>query len=160
MSKNINRILEISKKHGLTHLGSCISALPMLEEIYTIKKLNDKVIMDNGHAALALYVILEQVYDKSAEDILSHHSIHPDKCEECHIDSSSGSLGHGLGISIGYVLANPDITVYCTVSDGSMMEGSNWEALRLIDSLKIKNIKIYVNANGYSAVAKIDPYFL
>jgi transketolase N-terminal domain/subunit len=61
-----------------------------------------------------------------------------------------------LGISIGLALANPKITVYCIVTDGSMMEGSNWEALRLITEFKLANIHIYCNFNGYSAVAKIN----
>jgi transketolase N-terminal domain/subunit len=71
-------------------------------------------------------------------------------------DASGGSLGHGLGIGIGYALADRKRDVYVIVSEGSMMEGSSWEALRIIDDLKLTNVKIHTNFNGYSAVAKID----
>ena len=37
-----------------------------------------------------------------------------------------------------------------------MMEGSNWEALRIRDSLKLENLKIYCNFNGFSAVQEVD----
>lgn len=157
MKKNISRILEISKERKLSHIGSCLSVLPILEEIYVEKEPQDIVIMDNAHAHLAHLVVRENYEDIDASELIKG-DIHCNRYVGC--DSSGGSLGHGLGIGIGYALANPNNLIYVIVSDGSMMEGSNWEALRLIDYLKITNIKIYVNANGYSAVDKVDPYFL
>lgn len=145
------RILEISKKHKLSHIGSCLSVLPILEDIFKSKQPEDKVILDNGHAALALYVMLEDIYGLDAEKILKHHSIHPDRCVECHLDSSSGSLGHGLGIAIGMVLGGVK-KIHVVVSDGSIMEGSNWEALRYIGDNELYQIHIYCNFNGYTAV--------
>lgn len=152
MNKNINKILEISKKYKLTHIGSCISVLPILEEIYS--RDHDIVILDNAHAHLAHLLFLHA--SPVLIEKLIHRDIHCNRKAGC--DAQGGSLGHGLGISIGYALAGRRVD--CIVSDGSMMEGSNWEALRLIDSLGITAIKIYVNANGYSAVAKVDPYML
>ena len=136
-----DKILEISKKLGLSHIGSCLSVLPILEEIYLKKKPEDKVQLCGAHSHLAHLVVRYDmdklwvgaddnlIYGK-IEDIIKEHGIHCDRKAGC--DASGGSLGHGIGISIGYALANPDITVYCIVSDGSMMEGSNWEALRII----------------------------
>lgn len=146
-------ILKISKKYGLTHIGSCLSVLPILEEIYNEKGKEDIVIMDNAHAHLAHLLFLHA--SPTLVEKLIHKDIHCNRPAGC--DAQGGSLGHGLGISIGYALAGR--RVYCVVSDGSMMEGSNWEALRIIDSLNLP-IKIYVNANGFSAVAPVDPYFL
>lgn len=157
-----SEILNISKKLGLSHIGSCLSVLPILEEIYKIKKPQDKVILGNAHSHLAhLIVMYSYIRGKPPENltevvetIIKKYGIHCDRRAGC--DASGGSLGHGLGISIGYALANQKITIHCIVSDGEMMEGSNWEALRLIDSLKLKNIKIYCNFNGYSAVAEVN----
>lgn len=148
-------ILRISKELGLTHIGSNLSILPILEEIYKIKQPKDKVILDGAHAHLSHLLFINPTRVKS---LIKKYGIHCDRKAGC--DASGGSLGHGLGISLGYVLANPKVKVYCIVTDGSMMEGSNWEALRLIDSLNLKNVEIYVNANGYSAVAKVAPKFL
>lgn len=147
-----SKILNISKKMGLSHIGSNLSVLPILEEIYKDKDKDIKVILDGAHSHLSHLMFTNP---KNAEKLIKKYGIHCDRKAGC--DASGGSLGHGLGISIGYALAG--FKVDCIVTDGSMMEGSNWEALRLIDELKLP-IKIYVNANGYSAVAKVDAYFL
>lgn len=156
-----NKILQISKELGLTHIGSNLSILPILKEIYAVKKPKDKVILDNAHAHLAhLLVYATQLGVPPdadigfAKDMIEKYGIHCDRKSLC--DASGGSLGHGIGISIGYAFANPDINVYCIVSDGSMMEGSNWEALRIRKDLKLYNLKIYCNFNSYSAVANVD----
>jgi|SRR3990167_3050121 len=156
-TKNSLRIKEISKELGLSHIGSNLSVLPILEEIYEEKKPKDKVILDNAHAHLA-HLVVKHIFDDYIKGEITAYGIHCDRLDACH--ASGGSLGHGIGIGIGYAIVNPQITVYIIVSDGSMQEGSNWEALRLIDSLKVKNIRIYCNFNGYSAVDEVDFYTL
>lgn len=161
------KILKISYELQLAHIGSCISVVPILLEIYNKKQPQDLVIMDNAHAHLAHLVIKMdniQIGDEiliednnklaSIENIIKNYGIHCDRKAGC--DASGGSLGHGLGISIGYALAYPSKTVYCIVSDGGMQEGSNWEALRIKKDLKLDNLKIYVNCNGFIATKKID----
>lgn len=155
---NKDKILEISKKLGLSHIGSCLSVLPILEEIYAKKKPGDKVILDNSHAHLAHLVVRAEedlkIYDAHLpiEDFIEEYGIHCDCRAGC--DASGGSLGHGIGIGIGMALAGN--TVHVTVSDGSMMEGSNWEALRIANSLYLHNLLIYCNFNGFSAVAEVS----
>lgn len=151
-----NRILEISKKLNLSHVGSNVSCYPILKTIYKLKKPDDLVVLDNGHAALALYCVIEENGGRNAEEIYNHHGVHPDRCSDCGLDSSAGSLGHGLGIAIGLALAVRTRTIFVVVSDGSMAEGSNWEALRLIQDLGVTNIRIHVNANGFSATSLVD----
>lgn len=145
-----DKILSISKELKLTHIGSCISVLPILEEIYSIKKLGDKVLLDNAHAHLAhaLFII------SNPKESIEEYGIHCDRRAGC--DASGGSLGHALGFGIGMALIDPTRDVYVVVSDGSMMEGSNWEALRIKYDLKIDNLKIYCNFNGYSAVSEVN----
>lgn len=154
---NKQRILDISKNLGLSHIGSNLSCLPVLEEIYKAKEPEDIVILDNAHAHLAHLVVREfreNLAGWNAEELIDAYGIHCDR--EAYCDASGGSLGHGLGIAIGYALADRDRDVYVIVSEGSMMEGSSWEALRTIADLQLDNIKIYTNFNGYSAVAEID----
>lgn len=159
-----NRIIGISRKLKLSHVGSCLSVLPILEEIYAKKKPEDKVIMDNAHAHLAHLVVkesqvsllgayFEELQLIDAEELIKK-DIHCNRNSYC--DASGGSLGHGIGIGIGMAIANPDITVYVTVSDGSMMEGSNAEALRIAKTIGIKNLEIHANFNSYTATSIID----
>lgn len=151
------RILDMSKKLGLSHIGSSISCLPILIEIYQKKKDRDIILMDNGHASLCHYIILEALGGKDAEEMFKKHGVHANRDIENGLYASNGSLGHGIGIGIGYAIANPDKTVYVIVSDGSMQEGSNMEALRIADELNLKNLEIHCNFNGFTAVRKIDP---
>jgi transketolase len=163
------RILEISYKYKLSHIGSCLTAVDIIDEIFSVKKDNEKFVLSSGHAGLALYVVLEKytkgdstglVEGLDAEKIFNHHGVHPDRCAECHIDCSSGSLGHGLPIAVGMALADRGKNVYCLVSDGECSEGSIWEALRIKAQYDIKNLKIYLNYNGFSAYQESHPYFM
>lgn len=160
MKENIDklnkRILEISIKHKLSHLGSCFTSLPIIYDIFKNKKPKDKFILSNGHAGLALYVVLEHFYDTNAEHLLETYGIHPERDLENFIDVSTGSLGLGITIATGIAISNPDIDVYCLISDGECAEGSVWEALRFIDEQNIFNIKIHVNVNGWAAYKPVD----
>src|SRR5438874_161410 len=93
-----DRIIEISKKYKLSHLGSCLTAIDIIEEIYNEKQEDEKFVLSSGHAGLALYVVLEK-YGFDAEILLKHCGIHPKRMYGYGIDCSTGSLGHGLPIA-------------------------------------------------------------
>ncbi|KKQ38013.1 MAG: Transketolase domain-containing protein [Candidatus Roizmanbacteria bacterium GW2011_GWA2_37_7] len=150
------RIIDISFKKKLSHIGSCLTCVDIIEEIYRIKNNDEKFVLSPGHAGLALYVVNEKYYRVDAEQAFEHHGTHPDRCKKCKIDCSTGSLGQGLPIALGMALANPKKNVYCIFSDGECSEGSIWEALRIKTDNKVKNLKIYVNINGWGAYQKIN----
>lgn len=151
-----NRVVEISFKHKLSHLSSCLTSLPIIYDIYSARP-DPVFILSNGHAGLALYVVLEHFYPHiNAEELLDKHGIHPCHDLENKIFCSTGSLGLGLPIAIGYALANPTKQVHCLISDGETFEGSIWESLNFIDNQKIKNIRVHVNMNGFSAYDEVD----
>src|ERR1700679_1082967 len=138
------RLLEVIYREKLSHLGSCLSALDIMVAVYDIKKPDDRFILSNGHAGLALYVVLEKegFLDLTSLDGLN---IHPDRSVERGIYVSTGSLGQGLPIALGMALADPQRDIYCMISDGECAEGSIWEALRISIAQKVKNLKIIVN---------------
>ncbi len=156
-----DKILSISKESTLSHIGSNLSCLPVLIEIYEKKALEDLVILDNAHAHLAHLAIMQKyniMPEHMIAKLIKDYGIH---CDKYICDASGGSLGHGLGIAIGRALVRQPWherlrDIYVIVSEGSMMEGSSWEALRIIGDLKLKNIHIYTNFNGWSAVASVS----
>lgn len=154
------RILEIAYKNKLSHLGSYLSSLEIIEEIYKTKNPEDIFILSSGHAALALYVVLEAYENKNAELLFKKHGGHPHWDEKNGIYCSTGSLGLGITIAVGRALANPKRKVYVLISDGEAAEGSIWESLRFIYEQNIKNINVFVNVNGYAAYDKIDINYL
>src|SRR3990167_2652455 len=149
------RIIDISLKKKLSHLGSCLTAVDIIKEIYDKKKENEPFILSSGHAGLALYVVLEKVYGYNAELLFQTHGVHPNRDVDHNIYCSTGSLGHGVSIAVGAALANKLRNVYCLISDGECMEGSVWEALRIQRELKLDNLKVYLNYNGWGAYQEI-----
>lgn len=155
-----SRILEIAYKHKLSHLGSYLSAVNIIDKIYSQKHSEDVFILSSGHCALALYVVLEKYENKNAEDLFLKHGGHPHRCIEDGIHCSTGSLGLGLTVAVGKAIANKNRKVYVLISDGECAEGSIWESLRFIYENNINNIEVYVNVNGYAAYDKIDSKYL
>ena len=110
----MKRILEISYKHNLSHIGSCLTMYPIIEQIYNEKKENDIVILSAGHAGLAQYVQIEK-HSKgliNAEDLLNNMGIHPIRDINNGIYVSTGSLGSGILVGVGVAISNKNRNVY------------------------------------------------
>lgn len=156
------RLISIAYKHKIGHLGSSLSTLPVIYDIYlNHKKDNDIFILSNGHAAQALYVTLEHFYPGiDAEKLLLQHGVHPEYDPTNKIYCSAGSLGQGLSVAIGYALSDLTRDVYVTISDGECAEGVVWESLRFIHEKRITNIHVYLISNGFCATSTVNSEYL
>jgi transketolase len=150
------RIVEIAYKHKLGHLGSYLSSIEIIDEIYSKMNKDDIFILSSGHASLAMYVCIEKYFGIDAEMLFLKHGGHPHRDEENKIYCSTGSLGLGLPIALGRALANPNRKVWVLISDGEAAEGSIWESLKTIQELNINNIEVFVNINGLCAYKEVD----
>jgi transketolase len=154
------RIIDISYKEKIGHLSSNLNAVNIIDEIYQTKKPDEAFILSSGHAALALYAVLEKYHNLNAEELFHKHGVHPHRDINNKIHCSTGSLGLGITVAVGYALANPNKNVYCLISDGEAAEGSVWESLRFIYEQKLNNCKIYANVNGMMAYDYLDSSYL
>lgn len=150
------RIVEIAYKHKLGHLGSYLSSVEIVDEIYSKMNKDDIFILSSGHASLAMYVCVEKYFGIDAEMLFLKHGGHPHRDEKNKIYCSTGSLGLGLPIALGRALANPNRKVWVLISDGEAAEGSIWESLKTIYELNINNIEVFVNINGLCAYKEVD----
>src|SRR3990167_1457894 len=151
LQKELRRnILDISFERGFSHLGSCLSDVDLILSVYQHKKPNDKFILSNGHAGVALYAVLEK-FGLIKHDQIKNLRVHPDRNPDIGIEVSTGSLGQGLPIGVGMALSNRGNHIYCMVSDGEYYEGSIWESLRFAEDSSLSNLTIIVNANGWGA---------
>lgn len=123
-------------------------------------KKDDIFVLSNGHAAYALYCILEKYHGIDADTLVNKHLGHPNLDVENKIYCSTGSLGQGITIAVGAAIASPHKNVFVTVTDGECAEGSVWEALRLIHERNLQNIEVHVNANGYACYDPVDVNYL
>lgn len=99
----------------------------------------DRLILSIGHIAPVLYASLAEAGYFPKEELLSLRKMgsrlqgHPSRNHGLPgIESSSGSLGQGLGIAVGMALAaqlkGEKHRIFCISGDGELQEGSNWEA--------------------------------
>jgi transketolase len=149
------RIIELSYQSNLSHLGSSLSAIDIIDAVYKTKSKSERFVLSAGHAGIALYVILEKNRLLDRSQIKELH-IHPDRNTSLGIDVSTGSLGQGLPIAVGMALADKAKRVFCLVTDGECAEGSIWESLRIVHDEKIKNLVLIVNANGWAAYSPVS----
>lgn len=154
------RIVEIAYKNKLGHLGSYLSSVSIIDEIFSKMEKDDIFILSSGHAALALYVCLEKYHGIDAEMLFKKHGGHPHRDEENKIYCSTGSLGLGITVALGRAIANPKRKVWVLISDGEAAEGSVWESLKTIYEHNLNNIEIYANINGLCAYKEVDIDYL
>ena len=165
------------------HLGSCLSCIDILVITYFSKllfkskvnnkqNLKDTFILSKGHAAPALYVVLQmqgyiskkllKTYAKPNSYLEEHPNIKTNG-----VLVSSGSLGHGLSYAAGIALADKikkqKNTHIVLMSDGECNEGSTWEAAMFITGKKINNVLAFIDCNRWQAtdrtnnIVKLEP---
>ena len=129
----------------------------------------DRCILSKGHGCLALYVILAEkgFFPRSelwrfcaSQGILGGH---PEARKIPGIEASTGSLGHGFPIGIGFALnarfEKSDHRVFVIIGDGEADEGSNWEAAMCAGKHKLANLAVIVDYNkcqSYDYTAKVQ----
>lgn len=113
--------------------------------------------MSKGHCVEALYAVLaakgffpiEEVIEKFSK-FGSQYIGHPNN-KLPGIEMNSGSLGHGLPVSVGMALAgkmdNMDYRVYTVMGDGELAEGSVWEGAMAASHYKLDNLCATVDRN-------------
>lgn len=144
------RILEVAYRDGMGHIPSALSILDIVWNLYDkIMKPEDKFILSKGHGVMALYAVLEQ---KGLLDWSSKLMGHPKRGGA--ILASTGSLGHGLPMSIGLALAKKisgeEGRIFCLVGDGECNEGTTWESAALASHHKLNNLVVIIDQNKSS----------
>jgi hypothetical protein len=147
------RIMKIGLKTGASHIASAMSCVNLLCTLYNDRPKDSIIILSKGHGALAQYVILNKLGKMPTKVLNTYYkdgglSVHSTLMPEYGVYASTGSLGHGLAIGIGYAIANSKKEVWVVMGDGELDEGSVHEALRIIEKFKIKNIYPIVDDNG------------
>lgn len=166
--KNIRlSILDMITRARSSHIGSAFSIVEILYVLYFhILRVDpadpsvagrDKFLLSKAHASSALYATLAHrgFYPLGVLDgyMLNQGTIpaHLDMTVVPGLESSAGSLGHGLSLGLGMALAalksKLSTKVYVLVSDGELNEGSVWEAIMLASSLGLNNLTLIVDYN-------------
>ena len=117
----------------------------------------DYFILSKGHSMEMYYAALAKRGFLDAEDVMARYSRfgspyigHPNN-KLSGIEMKSGSLGHGLPVSVGIAKAlqmdqKPN-RVYVLMGDGELAEGSVWEGAMAAAHYKLDNLLAIVDRN-------------
>ena len=149
------------------HIGGDMSVIDVLVTLYfdqmNISPENqndpgrDLFVLSKGHAVEAYYAVLAEKGFFPYEEVLAKFSKfgspfigHPNN-KLPGIEMNSGSLGHGLPVSIGMALAarmdGRPTRVYTVMGDGELAEGSVWEGAMAGGHYKLDNLCAVVDRN-------------
>ncbi|MSS62312.1 transketolase [Velocimicrobium porci] len=149
------------------HIGGDMSVMDILVELY-FEQMNispenmdnpdrDRFVMSKGHSVEALYAVLAKKGFFPIEQVIKEFSKfgsqfigHPNN-KLPGIEMNSGSLGHGLPVSVGMAMAGKmdkkDYRVYTVMGDGELAEGSVWEGAMAANQYKLDNLCAVVDRN-------------
>jgi len=177
-------VIKMSFDAQSAHMGGSLSCIDILTALYFYSmninpkipndKNRDRLVFSKGHDAKALYATLcergyfpkklLETYEQN-NGSLPGHSIR--NCVPG-IETSSGSLGHGLSISAGIAYAGKldkkKYKVFTIISDGECDEGSTWEAILFAGHHKLNNLITIVDFNklqgfGYTKdILNLEPF--
>lgn len=160
-------VIEIIRAGKAGHIGGDMSVIDTLVALY-FNQMNvgpekaddpdrDRFVMSKGHSVEALYAVLAKKGFFSTEEVIEKFSKfgskfigHPNN-KLPGIEMNSGSLGHGLPVSVGMALAGKmnqqSYRVYTVMGDGELAEGSVWEGAMAASHYKLDNLCAVVDRN-------------
>lgn len=161
------KVVQLVVTAGGGHVGGGISMTEILLTMYyhvlnidpkNPKKADrDRFILSKGHGGVGICPVLADVgyYDESMmcdfNQYLSPFGMHPDMNKVPGIDMSTGSLGHGLPISVGLAigarLKKESWRTFCLMGDGECNEGTVWEAAMSAAHFKLGNLIAIIDRN-------------
>ena len=113
------------------------------------------MLLSKGHAATALYAVyagIDVLDDTDIENFCEPESLLQSHPEPPLTLIPTGSLGNGISIANGIILASrirgSTTRVAVVIGDGELNEGSVWEAIATASHHKLWEIIVLVDANG------------
>lgn len=164
------KLILLTGKIGGAHIGGSFSMMETLVALYyhqmkidpknPKKEDRDIFILSKGHAGVGYCVLLGDRGFFPEENLENFNQtgspfgVHPDRKTIPGVEASTGSLGHGLGLGLGWAMARKmdkhPSRVFVMVSDGELCEGSVWEAFLAANHHKAGNLVCLVDYNKMS----------
>lgn len=119
----------------------------------------DILVVSNGHTVPVFYATLAEIGVISEEELWTLRKFgsrlqgHPTRKTLPWIETTSGPLGSGLSQAAGmayslkYFDKNERRKVYCTLGDGELNEGNNWEAMMFAHKNRLGNLIAIIDRN-------------
>ncbi|MCF8299164.1 MAG: transketolase [Saprospiraceae bacterium] len=152
------KILELYFNANAGHIACSLSCVELLSALFLeLKETGEEVILSKGHAAVALYAVLNKLGEITDDELQTFYKngtslpAHPAPLKYSSIPFATGSLGHGFpvacGISKALSLQKSEVLTYVLMSDGETNEGTTWEAAHFAVKHKLDNLIIIIDKN-------------
>ncbi|MBN2360897.1 MAG: transketolase [Deltaproteobacteria bacterium] len=160
-------IVDVTVWSGGAHIGGALSSADLMVALYfkyaRVRPQEpewpdrDRIILSKGHSGVGLAAVLA-LKGYFPRDLLrqfnhfkSPFGMHLDGNKVKGVDASTGSLGHGLPISVGLALGarfqKQTWRVYCLLGDGECNEGAIWESAMSAAHFKLDRVTAIVDRN-------------
>lgn len=168
-------VVEMAYAGNSVHLGCAFSIVELLACLYgrhmrydhadPRDPARDYLVLSKGHGVMAQYACLLQLGWISPEDITQyfHDGSRLKGLSDAHVpgcEVTSGTLGHGLSVGVGLALGakrrGTGQRCYAIVGDGELNEGAIWEALMFAAHVRLQDLMVIVDANGFQAMGPTD----
>ena len=160
-------MVDVTVWAGGAHIGGALSMADVLTALYyhylKVKPdepgwpERDRFVLSKGHGGVGLAAVLADkgYYSKDLLKEFNHFKspfgMHLDGNKVPGVDASTGSLGHGLSMSVGMALGarfqKQTWRTYCLLGDGECNEGSVWEAAMAAHHYKVDALTAFVDRN-------------
>jgi transketolase len=155
-------------RSGAGHVGGPFSAMDIMIALYfRVMKIRpeepswserDRFILSKGHSSIGQYVVMAlrgylpieelKTFDKGGSRLQGH----PDVTKLPGLEASTGSLGQGLSVGLGFALGarmrGHTFHTFVMIGDGELQEGMIWEALHVAPRYKLGNLTAILDWNG------------
>jgi transketolase len=155
-------------RSGAGHVGGPFSAMDIMIALYfRVMKIRpeepkwpdrDRFILSKGHSSIGQYVVMAlrgylpieelKTFDKGRSRLQGH----PDVTKLPGLETSTGSLGQGLSVGLGFALGarmrGLKFQTFVMIGDGELQEGMIWEALHVAPRYKLGNLTAILDWNG------------
>lgn len=167
--------LRMTSRGGSSHIGAALSIADLLAVLYGLilrkdpRQPNwperDRFILSKGHAGAAVYATLAEIGYFPVEQLAQHYqdgsvlSGHVSHKGIPGVELSTGSLGHGLGVGVGFAkalkIARRAPRVFVLLSDGECDEGTIWEAALFAQQHELDNLVAIIDYNKIQSLAPV-----
>lgn len=158
--------VEMTHLSGGSHIGAILSVADIVAYLYTnVLKFDaknpkweerDRFILSKGHAGASIYAALAENGFFPVEELKTHYANGSRLSGHVShhvpgVDLSTGSLGHGLSVSVGMAYAakkdGKKWKTYVVLGDGECNEGSIWEAALFANHFRLNNLVAIIDHN-------------
>src|SRR4030088_1976100 len=161
-------VLQTVSASGAGHVGGPMSAMDLLIALFFRVMAvrpeepqwpdRDRFILSKGHSAIGLYTAMAlrgffpveelKTFDKGNYRLQGH----PDMTKLPGVETSTGSLGMGLSVGLGFAIGAQrkglGFQTFVLIGDGELQEGMIWEALHVAPRYQVANLTAILDWNG------------